>query len=253
MITASLTGIVVGIVVGMLGAGGGILAVPILVYALGQSPHSATAESLVIVGLTALVAMATRWRAVHLREGFIFGFGAIVGAAIGSRLSPLVDGRILLLLFSVFLFCVGTAMAIKALPGREVENQPSHTQAPGGGYTHRARHWNPDGFLRGRRRVRRRTCPHPRARYPHPLRFSHFPTGHGADGYVRAARPHRHRRVYRLESHTRVRIGLNARRAHRRTTFKEPASKGTYRCFRWAPLERRCVHCSDEYGKLKAH
>lgn len=79
MITASLTGIVVGIVVGILGAGGGILAVPILVYALGQSPHSATAESLVIVGLTALVAMATRWRAVHLREGFIFGFGAIVG------------------------------------------------------------------------------------------------------------------------------------------------------------------------------
>ncbi|AZR07389.1 sulfite exporter TauE/SafE family protein [Trueperella pyogenes] len=130
MITASLTGIVVGIVVGMLGAGGGILAVPILVYALGQSPHSATAESLVIVGLTALVAMATRWRAVHLREGFIFGFGAIVGAAIGSRLSPLVDGRILLLLFSTFLFCVGTAIAIKALPGREVEKTSPRTRKP---------------------------------------------------------------------------------------------------------------------------
>ena len=45
-------GICVGIIVGLLGAGGGILSVPILVYLLGQSPHNAAAGSLLIVGAT---------------------------------------------------------------------------------------------------------------------------------------------------------------------------------------------------------
>ena len=36
-------GLGVGIVVGALGAGGGILAVPVLVFLLGMPPHAATA------------------------------------------------------------------------------------------------------------------------------------------------------------------------------------------------------------------
>lgn len=130
MITASLTGIAVGIVVGFLGAGGGILTVPILVYLLGQSPHNATAESLVIVGLTALIAMITRWQAIQFREGFIFGFGAIAGAVIGSRLSPLVDGQILLILFSTLLACVGATMLVKTLRTHDASEKREIVQKP---------------------------------------------------------------------------------------------------------------------------
>lgn len=130
MIFASLIGITVGVIVGVLGAGGGILAVPILVHLLGQSPHSATAESLVIVGLTALIAMASRWHSIQFKEGFIFAFGAIAGAVIGSRISPLVDGRILLILFSLLLFCIGATMLVKALRSRETQEQPSPERKP---------------------------------------------------------------------------------------------------------------------------
>ena len=52
-----LIGLLVGLVVGALGAGGGILSVPILVYALQQPPHSAAASSLVIVGFTAMTGL----------------------------------------------------------------------------------------------------------------------------------------------------------------------------------------------------
>ena len=68
---ALLIGALVGVVVGSLGAGGGIVSVPILVYILGQDPHQATGLSLIIVGLTAAVSLATRARSgsVAWREG----------------------------------------------------------------------------------------------------------------------------------------------------------------------------------------
>lgn len=117
MIAASLAGITIGTIVGVLGAGGEILAVPILIYVLEQTPYNATAESLVIVGLTAFIAMLMRWRSIQFREGFIFSGGAIAGAVIGSRLTPLVDGNFLLALFSVLLLCIGITMLTKVLRG----------------------------------------------------------------------------------------------------------------------------------------
>ena len=81
IIEALLIGAFVGIVVGSLGAGGGILSVPILVYILGQDPHQATGLSLIIVGLTAAVSLATRARSgnVAWREGTIFALAGLVG------------------------------------------------------------------------------------------------------------------------------------------------------------------------------
>jgi len=42
-------GLAIGIAVGMLGGGGSVLAVPVLVYMLGQSVSEATTASLVVV------------------------------------------------------------------------------------------------------------------------------------------------------------------------------------------------------------
>ena len=64
---ALIVGFGVGIVVGALGAAGGILSVPVLVYLLGQEPHAASAGSLVIVGLTAMVSLMPRAREGHVR------------------------------------------------------------------------------------------------------------------------------------------------------------------------------------------
>ncbi|MGB2718415.1 MAG: sulfite exporter TauE/SafE family protein, partial [Rhodococcus sp. (in: high G+C Gram-positive bacteria)] len=42
-------GVVIGILLGLLGGGGSILAVPVLVFALGMSPTEAVAVSLIVV------------------------------------------------------------------------------------------------------------------------------------------------------------------------------------------------------------
>lgn len=131
VLAAVLIGLAVGVVVGALGAGGGILSVPILVYALGQHPHSATASSLVIVGSTAVAGLVhhVRRRTVDWGNGVIFGLLGVAGSVVGSRLSVQLDGRVLLGLFAGLLALVAIAMLRSALisrrgPGRE-PSEPS--------------------------------------------------------------------------------------------------------------------------------
>lgn len=115
--TSLIIGLCVGIVVGALGAGGGILSVPVLVYLLGQEPHAASAGSLVIVGLTALTSLIPRAREGHVqwKQGLIFGALSCVGTFIGSRLSVLVNADLLMILFSILLVVVGILMLRKAV------------------------------------------------------------------------------------------------------------------------------------------
>ncbi len=114
---AILAGLLIGVVVGALGAGGGILAVPVLTYVLGQSAHDAAAGSLVVVGLTALASLRdpVRQGRVHWREGLVFGALSVLGAVTGSRLSVRLDEVVLMRLFSVMLLAVGAFMLRKGL------------------------------------------------------------------------------------------------------------------------------------------
>lgn len=91
---ALLIGALVGVGVGSLGAGGGIVSVPILVYVLGQDPHQATGLSLIIVGLTAAVSLATRARSgsVAWPEGTIFAFAGLAGTWAGAALTGFLTG-----------------------------------------------------------------------------------------------------------------------------------------------------------------
>lgn len=90
-------GAVLGLVLGLLGGGGGILAVPVLV-ALGQPVHTATTMSLVIVGTGAAAALLPHHRAgrVHWRIGLMFGALGSVGAVLGSRLAVSASPRVIL-------------------------------------------------------------------------------------------------------------------------------------------------------------
>ena len=76
-----------GIVLGLIGAGGSILAVPVLVYFMGVDPVTATAYSLVIVGLTALLG-STRYikkSQVDIKLAVTFAIPSIV-AVYATRL-----------------------------------------------------------------------------------------------------------------------------------------------------------------------
>lgn len=114
---AVLVGLLVGVVVGALGAGGGILSVPALVYLLHQDPHSAAAGSLVIVAITALVSMPNRARLKQIdwQRGVVFGAISTAGSLAGAKLSALASAYLLLSLFALMLFIMGTLMLAKGL------------------------------------------------------------------------------------------------------------------------------------------
>ncbi len=115
LVVAAGAGALIGLSLGALGGGGSILAVPVLVYALGQSPAQATTGSLVIVGVTALIGAITAYRAdnVLLGRGVTFGLLAIGGAAAGAKASALVSEPVLLAAFAVLMLVVGGVMAAR--------------------------------------------------------------------------------------------------------------------------------------------
>lgn len=115
IILALIIGIAVGMVVGALGAGGGILAVPVLVYLLGQNPHGAAAGSLVIVLATALTALPGRIRAgnVRFKDGLIFAAVSMLGSFAGARLAGFVSGTVLMTAFATMITLMSLVMLRK--------------------------------------------------------------------------------------------------------------------------------------------
>lgn len=118
-------GLLIGTVVGALGAGGGVLAIPVLVYLLGQDAHSAAAESLIIVGLTAVIGIIhhVRTRGVAWRDGLIFGALSLVGAVPGARLVAVVPELLLLGLFGTMLMVLAALMVRSGLRTRRQEDK----------------------------------------------------------------------------------------------------------------------------------
>ncbi len=72
--------VVVGISLGIFGAGGSILTVPILVYIVGISPVLATAYSLLVVGATSLVGAVSYIRRgeVNIATAVVFAIPSVV-------------------------------------------------------------------------------------------------------------------------------------------------------------------------------
>jgi uncharacterized membrane protein YfcA len=113
-------GLMIGLSLGALGGGGSILAVPALVYLLGQSPHQATTASLLVVGVAASAGAVTHARAgrVRLAEGAVFGILGIAGSYLGSRASTAVPASALLAGFGILMLAVAAAMITGQRPGR---------------------------------------------------------------------------------------------------------------------------------------
>jgi len=123
LVVAGVAGMLIGLSLGALGGGGSILAVPVLVYLLGQSPAQATTGSLVVVGVTSLIGAVTAYRAgnVMLGRGVAFGLVAIGGAVVGAQASAHVPEPVLLAAFAVLMLVVGTVMAVRQIRGRRAD------------------------------------------------------------------------------------------------------------------------------------
>ena len=105
-------GLLVGLALGALGGGGAILAIPALIYLMGQTPAAASMGALVIVSISAVVGVVPHLRAgrVHLQEGLIFGVIGVAGSVAGSHLSAGLSGPWLLTLFALLLLVVAALM-----------------------------------------------------------------------------------------------------------------------------------------------
>lgn len=122
-----LLAVFMGLALGLLGGGGSILAVPILVYALGFGAKEAVAASLAIVGLASLFGAAEHWREgnMRLRVALVFGPIAAVGAYLGARLAGFLSGAVQLSLFAVVMLIAAFFMFRNGESDEDCEEPPS--------------------------------------------------------------------------------------------------------------------------------
>lgn len=106
------SGALVGFVLGLIGGGGSIVATPLLLYAVGLSPHMALGTGALAVSANAFVNFAGHARAGNVRWGVaaVFSAAGVLGALIGSTLGKAVDGQRLILLFAGMMIVIGLAM-----------------------------------------------------------------------------------------------------------------------------------------------
>ena len=111
---ALLLGLTAGLVGGVFGVGGGVIVVPGLVLWLGFGQYRASGTSVATIiasASAALVAFALDGSVDWQAAGFVT-IGAVVGAAIGTRILHLIPARVLTRAFSVLLIAAAARMAI---------------------------------------------------------------------------------------------------------------------------------------------
>lgn len=128
-----LSGGIVGFVLGLIGGGGSILAVPLLVYVVGvASPHVAIGTSAVAVALSALANLVAHARQGHVkwRCALVFAAAGMVGAALGSSFGKQFDGQKLLVLFGALMILIAITMFLKKSDSGDSDVHLTASSAP---------------------------------------------------------------------------------------------------------------------------
>ena len=132
LLVALALGLVIGALLGLLGGGGSILAVPALVYGVGQPLSVAVPTSLLVVGISSATAVLPRLRQVQWRLAAIFGATGAVAAFAGTAVNRLLDPSIVLLGFAA----VMVVAALRML--RSSDDVGGSCALPGGGVNWRS-------------------------------------------------------------------------------------------------------------------
>ena len=127
------SGGLVGLVLGLIGGGGSILAVPLLVYVVGvANPHVAIGTSAVAVALSALANLAAYARngVVKWRCALVFAAAGVVGALVGSTFGKAFDGKKLLILFGILMIVIAALMFWKRGAEGDIDVRLTRQSAP---------------------------------------------------------------------------------------------------------------------------
>jgi len=112
-VLAPLSGAIVGLLLGLLGGGGSIVAVPLLLYVVGVgSVHVAIGTSALAVGVNAFANLIGHARSGNVKWpcAIVFAAAGVIGAYLGSTAGKSVGGDRLLFLFALVMLAVGAAM-----------------------------------------------------------------------------------------------------------------------------------------------
>ena len=134
MTAAILLGLSIGVLLGLVGGGGSILAVPALIYGVGMPLSRAIPTSLLVVGISSAVAAVPRLvqREVQWRIAAIFGGAGIPSAFAGAAINRLLSPRLLLVGFVALMLLAAWRML------QENEQKGGDCALPGGGVNWRS-------------------------------------------------------------------------------------------------------------------
>lgn len=106
--------VVIGLTLGLTGAGGSIVTLPVLVYLGGIAPGDAVPLSLFVVGAAALTGALHRWRRgeICLPSSAVFALSGMAGAALGANFTPLVGPLVLMVIFAFLMLVVAVFMML---------------------------------------------------------------------------------------------------------------------------------------------
>ncbi|OKI53544.1 sulfite exporter TauE/SafE family protein [Micromonospora sp. CB01531] len=115
-----LDGIVVGLVTGLVGAGGGFLVVPALTLLGGLPMPAAVGTSLVVIAMKSFAGLAGYLSSVRINWGLAVALtvAAVLGSVLGGRLAGRVPADLLRRAFGWFVVVMGVFVLAQQFPGK---------------------------------------------------------------------------------------------------------------------------------------
>ena len=112
-VLAAASGAVVGLLLGVFGGGGSVLATPLLIYLVGvRDPHVAIGTSAAAAAVNAVAGLAVQARAGRVKWpcALVFGGAGLAGSLIGAHFAKQLAGGKLLIWFAVAMALIGGSM-----------------------------------------------------------------------------------------------------------------------------------------------
>ncbi len=113
---SALLGVIVGLVLGLTGAGGSVFAVPLLMFGLGWTITEAVPVALIAVCAAAAIGTLSAWNVTHVRyrAAMLMALSACVTAPLGLRIADHVAESRLATAFSLVMLVVAARLLIQA-------------------------------------------------------------------------------------------------------------------------------------------
>jgi uncharacterized protein len=128
MMTVSSLGLFIGLLMGLTGAGGGIVSVPVLVYFLQLNIAEAGPIALMAIASSAGIGalLAYRNKTLRYKAALLIGFAGLTTAPLGLWLAHQVPNRPLTVLFGLILIGISIHFFLKAIFDKdEVKSNPN--------------------------------------------------------------------------------------------------------------------------------